>query len=280
MKQNKPIIALKRFQWLSLLLLIMPGLVSANTCYDAIDYIKPDQTKPARALYLLIDQTTPLSKDMRQRITQLLEGWGKPGDLIKVAQFSANMQGRFPQVTFNQRAVVKPDEKYLFQLRWKDKNDLLACLEDSKRMYKESLDKAIKTALDGMSSKIPKTELLFSLKELSRQVVLKDEAERQVVVLVSNGMEHSGTMSFYQKGKLKSLSTQKTISQVRRKGLIGYWHGTEVYIYGLGMLENQKAYVTPTSLKLLSDFWERYFVEGGAKVQAIGMPELLLSSID
>jgi hypothetical protein len=237
-------------------------------------------TTPERALYVFIDQTTPLSKEMRQRVAKLLEGWGKPGDLVKVAQFSANMEGRYPQVVFNRAADKMPSDKFLFQLRWQDKKDMMACLEAQKTEFKEAVKMAVNHSLKDISSKIPRTELLFSLKELSKQVILKDEAKHQVVVLISNGMENSSDMSFYKGKKIKSLPTRKTISKIRRKGLIGHWRGADVYIYGLGVIENKKAYVKSDQLKQLRAFWERYFVEGGGKVKAVGMPELLVSAID
>lgn len=262
------------------LALMSPTLVSANSCYDAVDYIKPMDNSPERALYLLIDQTTPLNKEMQKRVSGLLEGWGKAGDLVKVAQFSANMEGRYPQVVFNQKADKMPSDKYLWQLRWQDKKDMLACIEQQKSDFKMAVKAAVDGSLKGISSKIPKTELLFSLKELSKQIIMKDEAAHQVVVLISNGMENSGEMSFYKGKKIKSLPTQKTISKIRRKGLIGHWRGADVYIYGLGIIENKKTYVKAAQLKQLRAFWERYFVEGGGKVKAVGMPELLVSSID
>ncbi|MDH5219155.1 MAG: hypothetical protein OEX19_15735 [Gammaproteobacteria bacterium] len=259
---------------------MFPMLVSANSCFDAIDYIKPKDTTPDRALYVFVDQTTPLNKEMRQKVSRLLEGWGKPGDLVKVAQFSANMEGRYPEVVFNQQADVVPDEKYLFQLRWNDRKEMMACLENQKEPFKMAVKAAVDGSLKAISSKIPKTELLFSLKELSKQIVIKDEAKHQVVVLISNGMENSSYMSFYGGKTMKKLPTQKTISTVRRKGLIGHWRGADVYIYGLGVLENKKAYVKAEQLKELRAFWERYFVEGGGKIKAVGMPELLVSAID
>ncbi|MDH5544959.1 MAG: hypothetical protein OEZ43_05165 [Gammaproteobacteria bacterium] len=259
---------------------VMSGSALADSCYSAIDYIKPEAIKAKRALYLLVDQTTPLSGEMRQNVTDLLKSWGKPGDVVKVGVFSANMQGRFPKVTFDRRADNPPSEKYLWQLRWQDKKDLLACLEQQQSNFQDEVKNAISEAVEKSNSTIPKTELLFSLKRLSRAMIVKEEAEHPVVFLVSNGMENSTDFSFYRGTVINKLPTLQIISKIRRKGLMGFWRGADVYIYGLGVIENRKAYIKGNQLKDLEDFWERYFVEGGGKVKAIGLPELLISSIE
>ncbi|MDH5259183.1 MAG: hypothetical protein OEX07_14310, partial [Gammaproteobacteria bacterium] len=62
--------------------------------------------------------------------------------------------------------------------------------------------------------------------------------------------------------------------------MIGYWKHANVYIYGLGLMPDKKAYAKPETIQQLKHFWEQYFVESGGKVRAIGSPELLLTAIE
>lgn len=250
------------------------------SCYSVIDYVKPADTKPERALYVLVDQTTPLSGEMRQRISALLETWGKPGDLLKVAHFSANLKGKYPQLVFSQQVDRAADQAYTYQLRYKDKQELMACLEKQQMETREQFQKEVKNALAQIDTKTPKTELLFSLKELSKFVIKADEAKKQTVLLITDGMENTPGMSFYASGSLRKINPQAEISKVRRSGNVGFWKGVEVYMYGVGLMENEKKYPSTERISQLRAFWDRYFVEGGARVKAIGTPELLVTAIE
>jgi len=256
------------------------GAGDIKSCYAGIDYIKPVNTQAERALYVFIDQTTPLSGKMRKKISALLTTWGKKGDLLKVARFSANYRGKYPELIFNQKIDGLPEHEYVYNLRWKDKKEFLACIENQEKEIKLQFVKLIRQTLEANNPKTPKTELLYSLKELSRQVIIKHEAKSKTVLLVSDGMENSEVLSFYKTGGLKKVNVRKTILKIRRQGLIGHWKGTNVYIYGLALGSKKKPYTSPKSVNRLKSFWEHYFVEGGAVVKGIGAPELLVSSIE
>jgi len=253
---------------------------AATSCYSHISYIKPESNKANRVLYVLIDQTTPLSKAMRQKVTALVTSWGQSGDQVKIASFSANMKDRHLKLVYDKRRDVAPSQNFLYQLRQKDKQKLLECFESYKGSFNQSLTEAMEEVMRSIDIKIPKTEILFSLKELSRSMIAKSDAEHKVVLIVSNGMEHNPNLSFYSKGTIKMLETRKIISKVRRLGLIGHWQGANIYMYGLGLLESDKKYVQSSRLKQLREFWENYFVEGGGNVAALGMPELLVSTLE
>jgi len=93
-------------------------------------------------------------------------------------------------------------------------------------------------------------------------------------------MENSTVTSFYAKGKVRKIKPRKEISQVRRKGMIGFWKGSNIYVYGLGLMPDKKTYTKPETIQKLKRFWEQYFVESGGTIKAIGAPELLLTSIE
>ena len=263
--------------WLVLANAVMAG---GDSCLSRVDYVKPKDIRATRALYVLVDETAPLTDKMKKKIYKLVANWGKPGDQVKIARFSASYRGLYPELLFSRKLDPVPDDNFLFNLHYQDKKALEACMAKQKEDFQREFPKALKVALKQIDPKIPKTELLGSLKLLSRQVIARDDAKEKIVLLISDGLENSGVLSFYAKKLVKPIDAHKQIIKLRRKGLIGYWKNTKVYMYGLGLMPDKKHYSKPENILKLKRFWERYFVEGGGKVVEIGMPELLLTSID
>jgi hypothetical protein len=266
-----------------MLLLMASGAqasTAAQSCYAHIQYGSRVDHTADRALYIIIDQTTPLTPQMRQKISDMVSGWGKPGDMVKVVAFSANMRGMYPQLTFNAKSDPMPTEEYMYNLRWLDKEKLQKCLANQQEQFGRMFRRGLETALNGVNPEIPKTDLFYSLKQIAAQIIDIEDARSHKVLLVSDGLENSGLMSFYRKGKVKRLHEKKVISKVRRSGLIAHWKNAEIYMYGLGLPAKDGEYSNRKNVEKLYRFWERYFVEGNGRVRAIGAPELLLSSID
>jgi|GEM_PF-2061369 len=257
-----------------------PAMHAAEgSCYSAITYGDPFDIKPKRALYVMVDQTTALDDTMRKKIATLVLNWGEPGDRLKVAVFSANYRGHFPEVIYS--AVVEPaaSEKYLYGLRWADKQALVECLAAQQQTVREKFRGKVVDALTASHVKSKRSDLLYSLKELSRQIISEDDANERHVLLVSDGIESSPTMATYRKGKPAKADAQQFMNKIRRQGLVANWKGANIYIFGLGLSADKKAYLAPETVDHLAKLWERYFVEGKGVVRAIGRPELLLTTI-
>jgi len=267
------------FILVGVVLLLSSGAVVAS-CYGPINYGKPFKSDVDRALYIFIDQTTPLTGKMRDQVSQLVKHWGRPGDLAKIVRFSANFRGLQPELIFSQRVEKNPDDAYLFQLRWRDKRVLRECLAIQQETFVQAFRKGLTEALSGINSEIPKTDLLNSLKQLSKLVVLAGEAKTQNILLISDGMENSSLMSFYKQGKINTINARKLIATVRRQGLIANWKSSNIYMVGLGLAADSKDYISMSTAKSLYQFWERYFIEGNGRIQAIGSPGLLITTIE
>ena len=253
---------------------------SDNSCFSDVSYAKPLENRAKRGLYILIDETVPLSKSMKVKVKKLVKGWGKQGDLVKIARFSASYRGLYPELIFHQKIESMPDSAFLYNLHYKDKKFIKQCLSDQKTTFKKEFSSSLNLALTNLNPKIPKTELLGSLKQLSKKLVVPNEAIEKTVLLISDGMENSAVISFYKKKTLKNIPPLKTIAKLRRKGMMGFWKNAKVYMYGVGLMPDKKRYANPKLVLNLKHFWERYFIEGGAKTAEIGTPELLLTSID
>jgi len=273
---------MKQFLFLLIIPFLFSPLVLAKqvSCFADIDYVKVTPQKTKRALYVLVDETVPLTANMKKRVVALLDDWGKPGDMIKIARFSASYRNLYPELVFSEEVEMMPGERFMFNLSYKDKKYVKLCLDEQRNNFKALFQKQLRLSLKNINPKIPKSELFGSLKLLSKQVYLPDVAEEKTVFLITDGIENSTVTSFYAKGKVRTINARKEISKVRRKGMMGYWKKSNVYVYGLGLMPDDKSYATPETIQKLIRFWEQYFVESGGKVKAIGSPELLITSID
>lgn len=266
-------------------LLIISGfssvaIASGGSCFNHVDYAKPIEHRAKRGLYILIDETVPLSKEMKVKVESLLKGWGKPGDLIKIARFSASYRGLYPELIYSHKIDAMPDAAFLYNLHYQDRVYMKECMLLQKEKFKKEFNAHLAASLKKINPKIPKTELLGSLKQLSKKLVVPDEAIEKTVLLISDGLENSKVISFYHNKSLKNIKVRSTISTLRRKGMMGFWKNAKVYMYGAGLMPDKKRYTDPKVIQNLKHFWERYFIEGGAKSAEVGTPELLLTSID
>lgn len=250
-----------------------------TSCY-AEHYLGEPERATQRALYLFIDQTTPLTSAMKSSIADLTANWGTEGERIKIVRFSANIAGQYTELLFDELADPPPTQEYLFHLRPGDKPKLLECVKTRERLLKTQLKQSVTQALSLSDGKLPKTDLLQALKELAKKLIERDVGYEQTVLLVSDGIENSVFTSFYQRRTvIKPLDVHKTLEEISKNNLIPQWHNAKVYMFGLGIIPDEKVYAHPKMLEPLKDFWQSYFSLGKAQLMELGTPELLVSSV-
>lgn len=250
------------------------------SCY-ANHYLGEPERTTKRALYLFVDQTTPLTDALKVSINDLTGNWGSDGERVKIVRFSANTAGQYTELMFDEFADPPPTQEYLFHLRpGSDKPKLIECLKNREQQFKKLLKQSVTQVLSLSNSKLPKTDLLNALKELAKKVIERDAGYEQTVLLVSDGLENSVFTSFYQrKTIIKPLDVHKTLDEISKNNLIPQWHNAKVFMFGLGIVPDEKIYANPKMLQPLKDFWQSYFSLGKAQLIELGTPELLVSSV-
>lgn len=252
-----------------------------NSCYD-LPGVTPPDNKPQKGLYVFIDQTMGLTPLMKQAVIDLVSQWGANGERVKISRFSANINGQYSELVFDEVGNIRPTEPYLFHLRSKHKKQILACIEAKKHDFHTALVDSLSATLKLTDDKLPKTNLIHSLAQFAEQMVAVDnDIKDKTVLLVTDGLENSDLFSFHKRGKVRHINPQESLGKIRSKGLIPSWHNAKVYVMGLGYISDEKFYARPKIIKPLKQFWERYFAEGNAvlKANSIGTPMLLTKSI-
>lgn len=247
-------------------------------CFEQLE-VPPADNAPVRALYLFVDETTPLAEPMKARVAELVADWGRAGDVVKIARFAANMNGRHPELVFSASVDRRPSEDYLFNLRYAEKAALLSCFEKHAQDFRQQFRDHLAATLNSVDPKLPKTDLLHALRALANDVILIKDAPEKTVLLVSDGLENSGLQTFYKGRAAKRIDPKSEIATARKHRLIANWKGASVYMYGIGLNPNGQKYLPPQQVDALKNFWERYFVEGNAMVRGMGTPELLVTAI-
>ncbi|MDH4276366.1 MAG: hypothetical protein OEW08_15150, partial [Gammaproteobacteria bacterium] len=190
----------------------------------------PDKASTAaRALYIFIDGTMPLDNGIKNKVRRLISHWGRPGDMVKLARFSAGIRGKYPELLFAESVDTVPDETFLYNLRRIDKQTLFDCFESQKTRFVQMLNDQLNLALNEVDSETPRTELLFALRELSQQLILTADAPVRNVLVVSDGMENSAALSFYQKKRIGNIDPKRTMAKVRKLGLVANWKNANIY---------------------------------------------------
>ena len=249
------------------------------SCYAGLYLGEPARTT-TRTYYLFVDQTTPLTDALKTNIAELTANWGADGEHVKIVRFSANVSGQYTELMFDEFSDPPPPQEYLFHLRADDQQKLLACIKTRDDMFHKLLNHAVSQTLILSNGKLPKTDLLYALKELTMKVLAPETNYDQTVLLVSDGLENSSYASFYQrKTTIKPIDVQKTLEEISKYNLIPNWHGAKVYMFGLGYLRDEKIYANPKMLQPLKDFWQSYFSLGKAQLMELGTPELLVSRL-
>ena len=249
------------------------------SCYADSYLGEPERSTP-HAYYLFVDQTTPLTAALKTNVADLTANWGSNGEHVKIVRFSANVAGQYTELMFDEFSDPPPTQEYLFHLRSDDKPKLLECIKARDEKFHKLLKLAVGQTLTLSNGKLPKTDLLHALKELTMKVLMPDTHYDQTVLLVSDGLENSTYASFYQhKTIIKPIDVHKTLDEISKFNLIPNWHGAKVYMFGLGYLRDEKIYANPKMLQPLKDFWQSYFSLGKAQLMELGTPELLVSTL-
>lgn len=142
------------------------------------------------------------------------------------------------------------------------------------RFAKKKATKALVSVFKGASKKLPHSDIMKSLDDISKHIIMPSKSKDKVVLLVSDMMEHSSITTFYRKGSLKKIDTAKEMKKLKQSGYIANFGTAEVYVIGAGIIGGN-GYRKSSTLKALTSFWESYFSSTNAHLKAFGTPMLL-----
>ena len=262
---------------LLLTLLALSTLVLARndvpSCYKALHITNPSDTVQ-KELFILVDQTTVLDKHMMIYTYKNMMKFIKNGYAVSIASFSSNSNGKYTDVAYSGKLETLLPDSAKHDIAKKILRKYQGCMNGQYKFAKKKATKALVRTLKGANKKLPHSDILKSLDDIAEHIIAPSSAQQKVVLLVSDMIEHSSITTFYAKGNLKTINTDKEMAKVKKSGHIANFSGARIYVIGAGMV-GKNSYRDSKTLGKLTDFWKAYFGVTNAQLKAIGTPMLL-----
>lgn len=271
-------------KWTALLLqLIVSGMAMAAD-RDAVrgcqDKALPAFPPPARELLVAIDQTTPLSATLQQLVANNIKPFLVAGSRFSVVVFSAYTQGHYTELLTSGTLDAELPGEARNDIAKPALAKLDLCLRRQPQQAAQAAGQALRTAYQGTSSNIAKSDIFASLKSISG-VIKQSQAREKIVLVVSDMLENSSVANFYtDQGKsVRNVVAVRELKSVEDNQLLADFGGARVYVIGAGLLADDavsnKSYRDPKTMQSLAGFWRDYFDKSNAKLVEFGQPALL-----
>ncbi|EGQ9284516.1 hypothetical protein F7U66_01415 [Vibrio parahaemolyticus] len=242
------------------------------SCYAYAEVTEAAPTTLPRELFITIDLTTELDDVMRKNVHRQLNNFGKPGDRVTITTFSAVADG-YTRVTFTglfEQAPNKATRNAMNALKLKK---LTHCLKEQKKALM-SAHVALKDSFGQLDANYPNTELVGALSDIGNGLVSKSEAERKVVLVVSDMLENSSVLSFYSKGRVLLRDANKAYDKLLKANIETDFGQADVHVIGAGY-KLGKVQGNHHSMTQIEKFWTKVFKESNATMIQFGKPNLL-----
>lgn len=246
------------------------------SCYA---YAQTESVKPApsgRMLTVIVDQTTPLDEGLQRKAWANIKGFMKPGDKIRMYSFSAYLDGRYTKLEYAGELEGPLPEEVVGDVALSSAKKLKSCLASQPAYLWKTFGKAFKGAMGQSSNTIPRSEILFSLKEISKDLAKLEGVSDQVVLLVSDMLEFSDFGSFYASNSIREIDPATEMGKVHKQEMIADFNGARVFVHGAGFVPTGQKYGYRSGklITRLASFWDAYFKESNAVLESFGSPEL------
>jgi hypothetical protein len=244
-------------------------------CYAAVK-LETDVPPADRAVFVLVDQTTGLDKDLRGTVAANVAKLLGPGTAFSIATFSARTSGRYAKILAEGELQSPPPEEARPDLPVDRLNRLDACLAQQAKGMKAAVARKAQAATKVTASTFTNSEILASLTQLSEAVEASD-AKHKLVIVVSDLLEHSPVTTFYSKKDLRRIDPAAELEKARQAGLIGNFGGAQVAIVGAGLLsgEHGQSIRDTAALAALRTFWKSWVTESQGEIAQYGEPDLV-----
>ena len=262
---------------LLLLVITLSSLLLARndvpSCYDALKINSPHGVAN-KELFILIDQTTIIDRNMMKYTYQNMMNFMKNGSAVTIASFSSNSNGKYTDLVYSGKIERLLPKEAQYSISKKTLRKYEGCMAGQSKFAKKKAKKALGVVLKGASKKLPHSDIIKSLEDISKNIIEPSSSKEKIVLLVSDMIEHSSITSFYSKGALKLVNTKRELSKVLANKAFGNFAGARVYVIGTAVL-GKKGYRDTKTLTTLTSFWKAYFKGSKAKLKEMGTPMLL-----
>lgn len=249
------------------------------SCY-AMNKISEFKAPPSgRMLTVIVDQTTPLDEGLQRKAWANIKGFVKPGDKLRLYSFSAYLEGRYTKLEYAGELEEPISQENLGNIPMNAASKLDSCLAKQQQFIWKGFAKAFRGSMGESSNTIPRSEILFSLKEISKDMHTVSNVDEHVVLLMSDMLEFSDFGSFYSSNSIRQIDPATEQKKVAENNLYPDFEGARIYVHGAAFVPTgQKyGYRSGKMIQSLNSFWSTYFDKSNATLSGFGTPELTTS---
>lgn len=238
----------------------------SSSCYA--DQLEEQTPLIKRGLLVLVDNTVEFDQGIREHAFKMIMDFMSErdrqggSDRVFIMSFSHHGSGRFKGIRQDWRLEPSPTDTGGIPrgiLR-----SVQRCLDDSQAEELENIRKVLEEVYTESDSDIPKTELMWTLKKTSEEVIPALRAEETFLLIVSDMLENSDITSFYRN---KVIDPTKEMQKVEKSDAMADYPGTRIYVVGAGYLaKNGEA------MRKVKSFWRWYFERSGGQLCEYGDP--------
>jgi hypothetical protein len=259
----------------------MAGLQNdVPSCYAANHIAPTTPSAYTNLIYVLIDQTVAWPKDLEASLIDNLNANLQPGTKFVIAEFSAFGQGRYLDVIHTGVIEAPMPAAQVANTPIALTRVFDACLADQRGFAVNLADASAAAALQNSTGSLRHSDIMAALAAVAAPIAA-DSARRKILLLASDGLENSGTASFYAHGAPRDIDPARELARAGAAGLFGQFSGARIYVIGGGLPPpagtNGQAgdYEPPKLLADLARFWRLYFQHADADLVEFGEPALL-----
>lgn len=242
----------------------------AVDCYKllSLEKFKPG---PARELVLLIDETTVFTPELINSFAGKVAKAVQPGDRVSLIGFSAVSNKHHVHELASVDVDRMPEPAVERDLPVRRAGDLSQCVTLQRVTKGRALDGAVRAALQRASNAIPFSEIIGAFRDIGGRLKAS-EAPSRVVIVATDGLQHSATVTFYDHKAIRLLDPEKEATSLRARGLLSDLAGARVYVFGGGLAPPDAGFRDQAELVALEAFWRRYLKDSGGELVAFGKP--------
>lgn len=247
------------------------------SCYD---YAKLSQARPAgsgRELVVIVDKTVQLPKDLQTSAYNHALRYLKPGDSVRMYQFSAYLAGNYMTLMYSGQLEGPLEEKARGDIGMDSLRRLDTCLTKQRSFFQKALGIKFVESFAQPGQDIAKSEIFFSLKQIGEDISQRP-AEQKVVLLISDMLENSATSSFYSNNQMRGIDPAVEMKKIEQHQLFADLGGARVYVMGAGLVPGtlKNGYRAGTAVQQLEAFWRDYLARSHANLISFGAPSLTI----
>ncbi|WP_249673128.1 hypothetical protein [Pseudomonas abieticivorans] len=245
------------------------------SCYD---FAKLPQYRPApsgRELVIIVDETVQLPKDLKDSTYSHALRYVKPGDSVRLYQFSAYLPGNYMKLMYAGQLEGKLDDKVRDDIGMNSLRQLDGCLAKQVDFFRKGLGQKLVESFAKPGEDIAKSEIFFSLKQIGEDIAQRPAPDK-VVLLVSDMLENSDFGSFYANNQIRAIDPAAELKKVEQKNLFAHLGGAKVYVMAAGLVPNavKNGYRSGSTVQKLETFWRDYLARSDAQLVSFGAPSL------